>query len=130
MDVGLQKAIAAYLLAAVFEQLGYGVAIWVCEEHGSPEFQRLHDGRGSSVRQVEIGFGDGNQLFDLTSYTRHIGEDTTGDLLSKGVFLDRAREAAEQTLFGWMHQMQNDHFRLPVSKRPGRRSMKTSRRTR
>src|SRR3954469_18235163 len=48
-------------------------------------------GRGSSVNQVEIGFGDGRQLFDLTSYTRHIGEDTTGDLLSKGVFLDRAR---------------------------------------
>jgi len=48
-------------------------------------------GRGSGVSQVEIGFGDGRQLFDLTSYTRHIGEDTTGDLLSKGVFLDRAR---------------------------------------
>src|SRR3954447_6718757 len=48
-------------------------------------------GRGSSVNQVEIGFGDARQLFDLTSYTRHIGEDTTGDLLSKGVFLDRAR---------------------------------------
>jgi len=48
-------------------------------------------GRGSSVNQVEIGFGDGRQLFDLTSYTRHIGADTTGDLLSKGVFLDRAR---------------------------------------
>ena len=48
-------------------------------------------GRGSGVSQVEIGFGDGRQLFDLTSYTRHIGEDTSGDLLSKGVFLDRAR---------------------------------------
>jgi Fe-S cluster assembly protein SufD len=48
-------------------------------------------GRGSSVHQVEIGFGGGSQLFDLTSYTRHIGEDTTGDLLSKGVFTDRAR---------------------------------------
>lgn len=48
-------------------------------------------GRGAGVSQVEIGFGDGRQLFDLTSYTRHIGEDTTGDLLSKGVFLDRAR---------------------------------------
>jgi Fe-S cluster assembly protein SufB len=48
-------------------------------------------GRGSSVSQVEIGFGGGRQLFDLTSYTRHIGADTTGDLLSKGVFLDRAR---------------------------------------
>ncbi|MDQ3937402.1 MAG: SufD family Fe-S cluster assembly protein, partial [Chloroflexota bacterium] len=48
-------------------------------------------GRGSAVRQVEIGFGGGSQLFDLTNYTRHIGEHTTGDLLSKGVFLDRAR---------------------------------------
>ena len=48
-------------------------------------------GRGSSVRQAEIGFGGGSQLFDLTSYTRHIGEDTTGDLLSKGVFTDRSR---------------------------------------
>mgnify|MGYP006370817729 CR=1 FL=1 len=36
-------------------------------------------------------FGSGRQLFDLTSYTRHIGAYTTGDLLSKGVFLDRAR---------------------------------------
>ena len=48
-------------------------------------------GRGSSVHQAEIGFGSGSQLFDLTSYTRHIGEDTTGDLLSKGVFTDRSR---------------------------------------
>jgi Fe-S cluster assembly protein SufB len=48
-------------------------------------------GRGSAVQQAEIGFGGGSQLFDLTSYTRHIGEDTTGDLLSKGVFTDRAR---------------------------------------
>jgi Fe-S cluster assembly scaffold protein SufB len=48
-------------------------------------------GRGSSVRQAEIGFGGASQLFDLTSYTRHIGEDTTGDLLSKGVFTDRSR---------------------------------------
>lgn len=48
-------------------------------------------GRGASVRQAEIGFGGGSQLFDLTSYTRHIAEDTTGDLLSKGVFQERAR---------------------------------------
>ncbi len=48
-------------------------------------------GRGSAVHQVEIGFGADRQLFDATSYTRHIGTDTTGDLLSKGVFLDRAR---------------------------------------
>jgi Fe-S cluster assembly scaffold protein SufB len=48
-------------------------------------------GRGATVHQAEIAFGSGQQLFDLTSYTRHIAEDTTGDLLSKGVFLDRAR---------------------------------------
>jgi Fe-S cluster assembly scaffold protein SufB len=48
-------------------------------------------GDRSSVDQVEIGFGSGDQLFDLTSYTSHIGQDTTGNLLSKGVFTDRAR---------------------------------------
>ena len=46
---------------------------------------------GASVNQVEIGFGDGKQLFDLTSYTRHRGEDTTSDLLSKGVFTGTSR---------------------------------------
>jgi hypothetical protein len=25
--------------------LGYGVHVWVCDEHGSPDFQRLHRGR-------------------------------------------------------------------------------------
>jgi Fe-S cluster assembly scaffold protein SufB len=53
--------------------------------------ENLLEGRGASVSQVEIGFGDGQQLFDLTSYTRHIGEDGTSDLLSKGVFTDKAR---------------------------------------
>jgi Fe-S cluster assembly scaffold protein SufB len=48
-------------------------------------------GDGASVHQAEIGFGGGSQLFDLTSYTRHLGKDTTGDLLSKGVFQDRSR---------------------------------------
>jgi Fe-S cluster assembly scaffold protein SufB len=48
-------------------------------------------GDRSSVQQVEIVFGAGDQLFDLTSYTRHVGRDTTGDLLSKGALLDSAR---------------------------------------
>ena len=48
-------------------------------------------GRGGRVHQAEIAFGGGSQLFDLSSYTRHIGRDTTGDLLVKGVFQDRAR---------------------------------------
>jgi len=42
-------------------------------------------GQGSSVEQVEIVFGGTDQLFDLTSYTRHVGENTTGNLLSKAV---------------------------------------------
>jgi Fe-S cluster assembly scaffold protein SufB len=48
-------------------------------------------GDGSSVEQVEIVFGSGEQLFDLTSYTRHVGRDTTGNLLSKGALQDAAR---------------------------------------
>jgi Fe-S cluster assembly protein SufB/Fe-S cluster assembly protein SufD len=71
-------------------QLKWALASVGAELHKSRIDNRLV-GRGAGVRQVEIGFGGGRQLFDLTSYTRHIGEDTTGDLLSKGVFLDRAR---------------------------------------
>ncbi len=51
---------------------------------------RLEGDRGS-VEQVEIVFGTDDQLFDLTSYTRHLGRDTTGNLLSKGALMDRAR---------------------------------------
>jgi Fe-S cluster assembly scaffold protein SufB len=49
------------------------------------------EGDRSSVEQVEIVFGGREQLFDLTSYTTHIGRDTTGNLLSKGALLDRSR---------------------------------------
>jgi Fe-S cluster assembly scaffold protein SufB len=49
------------------------------------------EGDRSQVEQVEIVFGGDDQLFDLTSYTRHVGRDTTGNLLSKGALLDRAR---------------------------------------
>ena len=48
-------------------------------------------GDRSTVEQVEIVFGAGDQLYDLTSYTRHVGRDTTGQLLSKGVLMDKAR---------------------------------------
>jgi Fe-S cluster assembly protein SufB len=48
-------------------------------------------GRGGGVHQAEIVFGGGDQRFDLTSYTRHRGEDTTGDLLSKGIFQGSSR---------------------------------------
>ena len=49
------------------------------------------EGDRSDVEQVEIVFGSDDQLFDLTSYTVHIGRDTTGNLLAKGALLDRAR---------------------------------------
>jgi Fe-S cluster assembly scaffold protein SufB len=49
------------------------------------------EGKGSAVEQAEIVFGSSDQIFDLTSYTRHIGEDTTGNLLSKGALADRSR---------------------------------------
>ncbi len=48
-------------------------------------------GDRSTVEQVEIVFGSDEQLHDLTSYTRHVGRDTTGQLLSKGVLLGKAR---------------------------------------
>jgi Fe-S cluster assembly scaffold protein SufB len=49
------------------------------------------EGDRAHVEQVEIVFGSEDQLFDLTSYTRHLGRDTTGNLLSKGALLDKAR---------------------------------------
>jgi Fe-S cluster assembly scaffold protein SufB len=49
------------------------------------------EGDRSSVEQVEIIFGGDEQLFDLTSYTWHVGRNTTGNLLSKGALLDRSR---------------------------------------
>jgi Fe-S cluster assembly scaffold protein SufB len=48
-------------------------------------------GDRSSVEQVEIVFGADEQLFDLTSYTTHVGKDTTGDLLSKAALLEKSR---------------------------------------
>ncbi len=48
-------------------------------------------GDRSSVEQVEIVFGADEQLFDLTSYTTHVGKNTTGDLLSKAALLEKSR---------------------------------------
>jgi Fe-S cluster assembly scaffold protein SufB len=48
-------------------------------------------GDRSSVEQVEIVFGADSQLFDLTSYTTHVGKNTTGDLLSKAALLESSR---------------------------------------
>jgi Fe-S cluster assembly scaffold protein SufB len=68
---------------------------WALAQLGGRLFRSRIDNRlvgdRSSVEQVEIVFGAADQLFDLTSYTTHIGRDTTGDLLSKAALLERAR---------------------------------------
>jgi Fe-S cluster assembly scaffold protein SufB len=76
--------------------LGAGASMhWALAQLGSKLVRSRVDNRlegdRSSVEQVEIVFGGEDQLFDLTSYTRHLGHDTTGNLLSKGALLDRAR---------------------------------------
>ena len=76
--------------------IGDGASLrWALAQLGSRLVRSRVDNRlsgdRSSVEQVEIVFGTEEQLFDLTSYTRHTGRDTTGNLLSKGVLLDRAR---------------------------------------
>ena len=76
--------------------IGEGASLhWALAQLGARLVRSRVDNRlvgdRSSVEQVEIVFGAEDQLFDLTSYTRHIGRDTTGNLLSKGALLDRSR---------------------------------------
>jgi Fe-S cluster assembly scaffold protein SufB len=76
--------------------IGEGASLrWALAQLGSRLVRSRVDNRlegdRSSVEQVEIVFGADEQLFDLTSYTRHLARDTTGNLLSKGVLLDGAR---------------------------------------
>jgi hypothetical protein len=39
--------------------LGYGVCVWVCAEHGSPDFQRLHQGRDFAAAFERIWAANG-----------------------------------------------------------------------
>jgi Fe-S cluster assembly scaffold protein SufB len=76
--------------------LGEGAnLLWALAQLGSRIARSRVDNRlegdRSSVEQVEIVFGSEDQVFDLTSYTRHIGRDTTGNLLSKGALHGSAR---------------------------------------
>lgn len=68
---------------------------WALAQLGSRLMRSRVDNRlvgdGGSVEQVEIVFGSADQLFDLTSYTRHLGRDATSNLLSKAVLRDSAR---------------------------------------
>ena len=77
-------------------RIGEGASLrWALAQLGSrltrSRVENCLEGDRSSVEQVEIVFGTEDQLFDLTSYTRHLGRDTTGNLLSKGALMDRAR---------------------------------------
>ena len=76
--------------------VGEGATLhWALAQLGSRLVRSRVDNRlvgdRSSVEQVEIVFGADEQLFDLTSFTTHIGRDTTGDLLSKAALLERSR---------------------------------------
>ncbi|HEX7951420.1 MAG TPA: SufD family Fe-S cluster assembly protein [Candidatus Limnocylindrales bacterium] len=76
--------------------IGEGASLhWALAQLGSRLVRSRVDnhleGDRSTVEQVEIVFGGEDQLFDLTSYTHHAGRDTTGNLLSKGALLDKAR---------------------------------------
>jgi Fe-S cluster assembly scaffold protein SufB len=79
-----------------YARIGEGASLhWALAQLGGRLVRSRVDNRlegdRSSVEQVEIVFGGEQQLFDLTSYTRHLGRDTTGNLLSKGALLDRSR---------------------------------------
>jgi Fe-S cluster assembly scaffold protein SufB len=77
-------------------EIGEGATLrWALAQLGGRLVRSRVDNRlagdRSSVEQVEIVFGADDQLFDLTSNTRHIGRDTTGNLLSKAALLDATR---------------------------------------
>lgn len=77
-------------------EIGDGATLhWALAQLGARLVRSRVDNRlagdRSSVEQVEIVFGAQDQLFDLTSNTRHIGRDTTGNLLSKAALLDATR---------------------------------------
>jgi Fe-S cluster assembly scaffold protein SufB len=79
-----------------FANIGEGSTLqWALAQLGGRLIRSRVDNRlvgdRSSVEQVEIVFGSDDQLFDLTSFTTHIGRDTTGDLLSKAALLERSR---------------------------------------
>ena len=91
-DLGPRQVVFQHRVA----KIGEGASLqWALAQLGSKLVRSRVDNRlegdRSSVEQAEIVFGTDEQLFDLTSYTRHIGRDTTGNLLSKGALLDRAR---------------------------------------
>ncbi|HEX3429186.1 MAG TPA: SufD family Fe-S cluster assembly protein [Candidatus Limnocylindrales bacterium] len=98
LDVASIQNLAAGTVAFQHRQaeIGEGATLrWALAQLGGRLVRSRVDnrlaGNRSSVEQVEIVFGAEDQVFDLTSYTRHIGRDTTGNLLSKAALMDGSR---------------------------------------
>jgi len=53
--------------------------------------ESMMKGEGASSENVEVVFGTGTQRFDAVSNITHIGQNTSGHAVSKGVVKDRAR---------------------------------------
>lgn len=53
--------------------------------------ESLMRGEGASSENVEVVFGTGTQRFDAVSNITHIGQNTSGHAVSKGVVKDRAK---------------------------------------
>jgi len=53
--------------------------------------ESLMNGSGASSENIEVVFGSGNQRFDTVSNITHVGENTSGHAISKGVVKDKAR---------------------------------------
>ncbi len=49
------------------------------------------EGSGANMQEVEVVFGSHEQQFDMASTLYHIGDHTSGDVYSTGVFKDRAK---------------------------------------
>jgi Fe-S cluster assembly protein SufB len=60
-------------------------------------------GEGASSENVEVVFGTGTQRFDAVSNITHIGQNTSGHAISKGVVKDKAR-----SLFKGMIRIEKD----------------------
>lgn len=50
-------------------------------------------GRGASIRQVEVIYGNGQEKYDNGSFVIHEGRDTVSDLLTKAVMQEGSRSA-------------------------------------
>lgn len=68
---------------------------WVLGDFGSLTGRMLNEsllkGVGSGSKSLAVFFGSGNQHLDIGVTMRHIGEHTSGDMLTKGVLTEQGR---------------------------------------